>query len=226
MDLTDYRNKDIEKDRTSDLMALIPGNCQGSSLDIGARDGWFSRLLSEKFDSVTALDLEKPLINLSRVQCVKGDVTNLDFADNVFDLVFCAEVLEHIPSKQLGKACSEIVRVAKKYIAIGVPYQQDIRIGRTKCYSCGKKNPPWGHMNSFDEHSLRQLFPLCTVQKISFVGENKEYTNALSVFLMDLAGNPYGTYHQEEPCVYCGAKLKRPSARNILQNFLPSLLFI
>lgn len=101
MDLTDYRNKDIEKARTSDLMAIVPNDCRGVALDIGARDGWFSVMLAEKFDKVTAIDLEKPSIDHPRIQCVKGDATNLDFVNETYDLVFCAEVLEHIPPKEL-----------------------------------------------------------------------------------------------------------------------------
>lgn len=220
MDLKEYRNKDIEKIRTFDLMALIPDDWQETALDVGARDGWFSVLLAEKFNKVTALDIEKPVIDDPKIQCVKGDATNLDFDNEEYDLVFCAEVLEHIPSKQLKKACSELERVAKKYIIIGVPYKQDIRVGRTKCYTCGKRNPPWGHVNRFDEQKLKKLFPLCKAKKVSFVGWNKEHTNVLSTLLLDLAGNPYGTYDQEESCIHCRAKLiKRPS-RNFFQKIL------
>jgi SAM-dependent methyltransferase len=225
MCLADYRNRDIEKVRTYDLMKLIPNDCQGVALDVGARDGWFSVLLSEKFDKVTALDLQKPSIDHPRIECVEGDATNIDFISDSQDFVFCAEVLEHIPQEKLKKACSELERVARKYILIGVPYKQDIRIGRTNCYACGKKNPPWGHVNSFDTHRLKNLFPLCEVKKISFVGENKERTNKFSTFLMDLAGNPYGTYQQEEACIHCGAILKEPPPRNITQKIATKLAY-
>jgi len=217
--LTDYRNSEKEKVRASDLMELIPEGLEGNCLDVGARDGWFSILLAQKFQRVMALDLKKPEIDHSRVECVKGDVTNLEFDSSFFELVFCSEVLEHIyPPRQLTKACSELQRVASKYIIIGVPYKQDIRLGRTRCLECGKKNPPWGHVNRFDEARLKELFPLCSINKISFVGVNRECTNALSVVLMDLAGNPYGTYDQEEPCVHCGAKLSCPPPRNLFQK--------
>ena len=43
-----------------------------SALDIGARDGHFSILLTEFFDKVTALDLLKPNISSSRITCVQG----------------------------------------------------------------------------------------------------------------------------------------------------------
>lgn len=218
MDLDNYRSKDIEKARTDDLMTLIPDDCRVSVLDIGARDGWFARLLAERFDQVTALDLERPSFDHERILCIKGNVTNLDFGNEIFDLVFCAEVLEHIPPEQLKRTCSELERVAKKYLIIGVPFKQDLRTGRTRCCICGKMNPPWGHVNSFDENKLRGLFSLCETKKISFVGKNIECTNALSVFFMDLAGNPYGTYHQEESCIHCGVKLKKPPPRNILKK--------
>ncbi len=225
MDQTNYRNKKIEKARTSDLMDLIPDDCRGTVLDVGALDGWFSIILAERFDKVFALDLERPSIEHPRIQCVKGDATNLNFTSKEFDLVFCAEVLEHIPSKQLVKACSELERVAKEYILIGVPFKQEIRVGRTKCCTCGKRNPPWGHVNSFDENKLKQLFSLYEAKKISFIGENKDYTNALSVFLMDFAGNPYGTYYQGEFCIHCGSELKEPPQRNILQKILTRMAF-
>jgi 2-polyprenyl-3-methyl-5-hydroxy-6-metoxy-1,4-benzoquinol methylase len=148
-DLTEYRQKDLEKERTKDLMNLVP-SIGGSALDIGARDGHFSKILAERFDDVTALDLKRPCIDYPKVHCVEGDVTCLDFDDNAFDLVLCAEVLEHIPKGLLARACMELGRVVKGYLLIGVPYRQDLRVAQTTCYSCGKTNPPWGHVNRFD----------------------------------------------------------------------------
>ena len=93
MDLATYRKTDIEKARASDLMALVPDDCRGTVLDIGARDVWHSVMLAKKIDKVTALDLEEPSVDHPKVQCVKGDAINLDFNNDAYDLVFCAEVL-------------------------------------------------------------------------------------------------------------------------------------
>jgi len=227
MDLSQYRQSESEQHRTEDLMNLIQhiSGSQRNALDIGARDGHFSVLLTEFFDDVTALDLKKPSISHSRITCVQGDITSLDFDDNTFDFVFCAEVLEHISPHLLAKAASELTRVSKNFLLIGVPYKQDIRVGRTNCYSCGAKNPPWGHLNSFDEESLTRLFPMCAVNKVSFAGETNAQTNFVSAFLMDLAGNPYGTYHQDEECVHCGKKLQRPPERTLLQKIFTKVAF-
>jgi SAM-dependent methyltransferase len=196
-------------------MRIVPKGLR-SVLDIGARDGHFSRLLTEDFPEVTSLDLSKPSFQIPGVVTVAGDVRKLQFADESFDCVFCAEVLEHIPYPEA--ACQEMIRVAKSDIVIGVPFQQDIRIGRTSCSSCGKTNPPWGHVNSFTERKLLLLFPGLRVASKSFVGLTREVTNPLAASLMDLAGNPWGTYNQEEPCIYCGALLTRPQTRHLGQK--------
>lgn len=210
-----YRANEREIARTQDLLRLLPAG-RRSVLDVGARDGHFSRLLTEHFDEVTALDLVQPSFQIPRVTPVQGDATRLQFADDSFDCVFCAEVLEHIPDVQA--ACRELVRVAKHEIIIGVPFQQDTRVGRTTCPACGKANPPWGHVNSFTEQRLLELFAGVQVAAKSFVGQSQEATSALATFLMDAGKNPWGPYDQDEPCIHCGAQLTAPRSRSVLQR--------
>lgn len=216
MDLSQYRTSPEEERRTADLLRLMP--TEGlHALDIGARDGHFSLLMKDRFEVVTALDLTEPNISHPRINCVKGDAAQMQFNDGAFDFVFCAEVLEHVPVLILPRVCQEIQRVANDRILVGVPYKQDIRVGRTTCYSCGAPNPPWGHVSSFDEQRIGGLFQLCEIENISFVGSNASYTNRLATALMDYAGNPYGTYDQEEPCIHCGHVLTAPPPRNFAQ---------
>jgi SAM-dependent methyltransferase len=207
INLAEYRATALEQLRTADLLRIVPRG-RTSVLDVGARDGFFSKLLTEFFPCVTALDLEVPSFDHAGISKVAGDITRLDFADEAFDCVFCAEVLEHIPD--LERACQELRRVARHELVIGVPFEQDIRVGRTKCLTCRRNNPPWGHVNSFDERRLAELFSGLRVVSKTFVGINRERTNFVSATLMDLAGNPWGTYDQEEGCIHCGAKLVSP----------------
>lgn len=224
MDLTDYRASPSEQQRTADLVRLMPTSGR-HALDIGARDGHFSLLMAERFDDVIALDLTAPSIAHSKIKCHQGNAAEMEFADKTFDFVFCAEVLEHVPTDMLRKVCREIERVANHRILIGVPYKQDIRVGRTTCHSCGKPNPPWGHVNTFDEDFIKELFQSCEVEAMSFVGVNTARTNTLSTLLMDFSGNPYGTYDQEEPCIYCGRHISPPPKRNIAQLVATKLAF-
>src|SRR5262245_28885278 len=126
----------LEKARIGSLLGLIPKG-RSTVLDVGANDGYISQFLVNYFDTVTALDLNKPPIEVERVIPVKGDVTCLEFPANSFDTVLCVEVLEHIPSQLLSKACAELARVARYDLVIGVPHRQNLRNNRMTCGHCG-----------------------------------------------------------------------------------------
>ena len=108
--------------------------------------------------------------------------------------------------------------MARHEIVIGVPYKQDTRVGRTTCLQCGKPNPPWGHINQLDERRLARLFSGTSIRTSSFVGSVVSATILISTKLMDLTGNPWGTYDQDEPCIYCVAKLTPPAHRLIFSR--------
>lgn len=217
MDLSAYRASDTEQARIASLFSLIPKR-YANGLDIGARDGYISLRMTERVDHVTALDLSKPNITHEKITCVEGNATELRFSNDTFDIVICAEVLEHIPSPSLEQACKEIGRVTKKWAVIGVPLNQDIRFGATRCPACGMTNPPWGHVNSFTLEKLAHLLSPLKITRVEYVGETKSRTNTVSHALMEYAGHPYGTYNQEEPCIYCGATILHTDQRSLTQR--------
>ncbi|MFY1691530.1 class I SAM-dependent methyltransferase [Plantactinospora sp. WMMB782] len=202
------RKSPQERERIDDLFRLVPVG-GGLALDAGAWDGHLARRLAERYERVVALDLTAPTIDHERVTCVQGDITALNYPDDSFDLVLCTEVLEHVPTERLATACAELARVTRRHLVIGVPFEQDLRLGQTTCRSCGRRNPPWGHVNSFTMDRLRGLFAGLRIEATSLVGQ-RTGTNALAAKVFDLAGNPWGTYGQEQGCVHCGAKLVAP----------------
>ncbi len=221
-DLGAYRVSAPEQLRVASLLSMVPPGTR-TVLDVGTRDGHFAILLAEQGLKVTALDLQLPRVKHPNVTCVQGNAAALDFADQQFDLVLCAEVLEHIPSPALERACQELVRVSRRHVLIGVPFDQDIRVGRTTCGSCGRVSPPWGHVNSLDDKRLLQLFAPLLPFRTERVGQAGPRTNALACWLMDLAGNPFGTYGQEEACTHCGKPLLQPGPRRLEQKLLTRL---
>lgn len=223
--ITECRASQQEQERINSLFSLMPETGR-RALDIGARDGFLSFRLAERFESVVALDLDQPDIDHPRIQAVTGDVTSLKFPDAYFDAVLCAEVLEHIPKSALETACREITRVTRGVAVIGVPYRQDLRCGETTCYTCGMTNPPWGHVNSFDEQRLQSLFPGMKISSYKHVGSVVEGTNPVSVALLRFAGNPFGTYIQDEPCVHCGAALIPPPRRTLAGRLATRAAFL
>jgi glycosyltransferase involved in cell wall biosynthesis len=216
-DLSAYRSSAREQERISDLMVSVPDGFR-SVLDIGARDGYISNLLTQKFAEVTALDLEMPEVSNEKVITVTGDITKLNYPDNAFDVVVCTEVLEHIPPQLLEQACRETSRVAKHAVIVGVPYKQDRRMGATYCVFCREQNPCWGHVNDFDEARLKRLFSGLTATRTSFIAQTKDRTNAASAYLMGKARNPWGTYEQDEACVHCGNRMIQPSGRTLIEG--------
>jgi len=70
-------------------------------LGIGARDGYLSELLSNQFECLTTLGLERPAFNIPKAQTMCGDVTYIDYPDNYFDLAFCAEILVHYTDEKV-----------------------------------------------------------------------------------------------------------------------------
>jgi len=210
----------LEEIRMEKVLTMLPGGVK-NLLEIGARHGVMTKKLASRVPAVTALDLSQPRFQLDGVVTVAGNVERLQFDDNTFDCVVCTEVLEHVPD--VTSAARELARVARNHVLIGVPYRQDTRVGRTTCNHCGRINPPYGHLNSFDEARLARLFPSLRTVTTEYLAENRERSNPLSAWLQDLAGNPYGAYDQEEPCVFCGKKMAVPGVLSLPKRIAASI---
>ncbi|RMD81062.1 MAG: class I SAM-dependent methyltransferase [Lentisphaerae bacterium] len=223
--LKEYRASKLEQERFRDLLNLLPESGE-RVLDVGTRDGFYAKALTRHFKQVVALDIVPPAFSHPHIWTINADACRLPFVDGSFDLVFCTEVLEHIPPERLNDICRELKRVCRKFLLIGVPYRQDIRVGRCTCRSCGKISPPWGHYNRFDETCLEAMFRPCQKIRVSFVGESKDRTNGLTRFLYDCAGNPFGYYHEDVSCIHCGQPLIQAPPRNLLQRVFTRLGFL
>lgn len=88
----------------------------GRVLEIGPGSGHTTWLLRQMGMDVTTLDFDASL----RPDIV-GDVTRIPCADDSFDCVLAAEVLEHIPFGEFGKALSELRRVCHGQVVITLP---------------------------------------------------------------------------------------------------------
>lgn len=217
MEMSELRLRPAEQARISSLIGLAV-NGAASALDVGARDGYLSSQLANKVGQVVALDLQKPVLDDSRILCVEGDASALSFRDEEFEIVLCAEVLEHISEPTLSLVCKELVRVTSRHLIIGVPLKQDLRLCRSTCGNCGSANPPWGHVTSFDEKKLAALFAPLRIDAIEYIGKAPPGTNFLSALLMDFAGNPFGTYEQDEACCSCSKDIGVPVQRTVIQR--------
>ena len=87
-------------------------------LEVGS--GWLgiSPYLGEEIIGLDE-DFEEKKYNL--LKQVKGNILNIPFENNSFDVVICVDVLEHLSFEKRAKAVEELFRVAKKFVFLGVP---------------------------------------------------------------------------------------------------------
>ena len=130
-----------------------------SILDVGCGNGFVTRRLVARHIVVGLDPSEAGLAHFSGASVVaRGEA--LPFADGSFDAVVCAEVLEHLPEDVFAKAVSELARVAKTRLVIGVPFRENLLVNMTRCSGCGQRFHLWLHQRSFrSPQDLVRLFP-------------------------------------------------------------------
>jgi len=101
---------------TVQLRQICYSGCN-NILEIGVGRGFLKHCL-QLFPQVniTTLDIAEDLFP-DRI----GSVTNIPFGDKEFELVVCAEVLEHLPFSDFLIALKEIKRVAREKAIISLP---------------------------------------------------------------------------------------------------------
>ena len=131
-------------------------------LDAGCGEGETLERLGGLIDgAVTGIDLNPESVEFAAARIPSGtfrvaDLTDLPFEDDSFDLVFCLEVLEHIPDP--APALAELARVCRGDIVLSVPSEPWFRLGSL---ARGKYLEDWGnhpeHVNHWNPRSFRDF---------------------------------------------------------------------
>ncbi len=131
----------------STLCALAKTVDVESLLDVGCGEGFTLALLkrkniAKKYEGIeyldTAIELGKKLH--PDILIKKGDIYDLPYKDNAFDIVVCTEVLEHL--ERPADALKELTRVTRKYCLLSVPHEP-LFIGGN--FIRGKNWSRWGN---------------------------------------------------------------------------------
>jgi predicted SAM-dependent methyltransferase len=96
-----------------EILRLKPKNV----LEIGVGNQIVSDCLKRQNLLVKTLDIDKGLS-----PDVIANVIKMPLADNSFDLILCAEVLEHLPFEEFEQCLKELKRVTKKYVVLSLPH--------------------------------------------------------------------------------------------------------
>lgn len=133
---------------------------RNTACDIGIGDGYTIKLLANLGLKVTGVDVSRYLIEYLNgvfenehvdVKLVYGDISCIDMKRDVFDIVTCLDILEHIPKENLAKAITNIQNsIVNKGILIGtLPLGENLEKNMVFCPKCGHKFHRIGHYNDF-----------------------------------------------------------------------------
>lgn len=110
---------------TTVVMTIKPLDIE-SVLDVGCGEGFtLNRLQQEKIGKkLEGVDAVKESLAVGKklhpqLSLKEGDIYNLRYSANSFDIVLCTEVLEHLQDP--GKGLQELLRVSKRYALVTVP---------------------------------------------------------------------------------------------------------
>ena len=92
-----------------------------SALDVGCGDGFSTVFMAERIRRVWAIDRSASMLarHPARGVLARADFLQLPFADGAVDLVYCWEVLHHLPDP--SRAVAEMARVSRRYVLIAEP---------------------------------------------------------------------------------------------------------
>ena len=145
------------------LLAVIKQFNPESILDVGCGEGHVIRLIRNNDWNLklVGLDIDKNSLKMAKekienVNFIYGDIYELPFDDNSFDLVICSEVLEHL--KKPALAMKELNRVASKFLFLSVPHEPYFWVCNfiTFNHISSWGNAP-GHINHWGLKSFREL---------------------------------------------------------------------
>jgi SAM-dependent methyltransferase len=104
-----------------------------SVLDAGCGEGVVYRAMRQRgfAGSWSGCDFSAAAVTFAaglspEAQWRQASLFDLPDADNSVDMVFCSEVLEHLPEPE--KALAELTRVSRRWLLLSVPYEPLFRI--------------------------------------------------------------------------------------------------
>ena len=107
-----------------------PPGPPGRALEVGCGEGVIADKLTRRFAEVVALDLPDAGLRADwrgyvGPRFLHASAHALPFADDQFDVVVAAEVLEHLPDPDQGLA--EMARVGRRHLVLSVPHEPIFR---------------------------------------------------------------------------------------------------
>jgi ubiquinone/menaquinone biosynthesis C-methylase UbiE len=211
---------ELENQRTDFSKSLCPDDVE-TVLDVGAGHGLLMEQLSKKYTcegleiTEDKVDFIKRRFNLKATQ---GSAHKLPFEDQSFDMLYCCEVLEHLPFGIYEKALQELQRVSKKYIIVSVPYNEAARSAR--CPYCRTIFNPNYHFRTFSQLAMEQLFDTYELVQHEAFGKCKDFSLIPKVVREYILPKKFKSTTLCPACGYCN----QPDSTGVTPTSKPSPL--
>lgn len=129
--------------------------------EIGLGEGYLLRKLAEMGLKITGIDISTYLIEALgkrfkaesiEVDLLQGNVADMDLPENSFDLVFCLDVLEHIPGDGLRKTIQALRQAMTNggVLVATLPVGEILANNMVMCPKCRHVFHRIGHHHAFD----------------------------------------------------------------------------
>ncbi len=218
---------EIQRRRAELSAAAVPADAE-SVLDLGCGNGAITNLLTQGRRLVVGLDISYRSLSSVQTHRVRASLLRLPFVSGSFDAVTAFEVLEHLPKEVFGDTLAEIVRVARRYIVVSVPYRERLWSAAVRCRACGTLYHAWGHYTTWTEGRLRRLFrqPFRLTKLDLIWGGNSAFGNLQdSLYRMQrLFGNVWDD-RGTAVCPACGSCERVVSSGNLLGYLLTRVIW-
>jgi len=137
-------------------------------VDYGCGPGFLLERLLERGIRAEGLEFSPESVDQVRKRCgdhpLFGGITLAErlpspIENQGVDVAFLVEVIEHLPSEELGKTLNDIRRILSVggFLIATTPHNEDLEIVKTICPDCGCTFHPWQHVNSFTTAYMMNL---------------------------------------------------------------------
>lgn len=211
----------VDRARLPKTISMIPADVQ-EILEVGCGNGRLTNKITGRY-RVIGVDLSETALRFVSGRRVVGSADALPLKPGSVDLVVCADLLEHLPDQALTRSVSEIKRVSRKYLLVGVPFREPVQYGYAKCDACGHVFNGFLHLRRFTRATLDRLFRDCAALDAAYVGGARKYRNRLLLLIQQRLGNTYWGVGGGEVCPACGHSPCVRPARNPVERAISRL---
>jgi len=108
--------------------------------------------------------------------------------DKSMDIVTSFEVFEHLDDNKQDFYLNQLLKITKKYLIIGLPYNEMLEKRIVNCKFCDYTGHIWGHLRSYSKKDFENLFEgkaklieykLCGSEEVDFNKNRYDFVNRI-----------------------------------------------